>query len=126
MATGSPFGPLEYGGSVRHIGQANNVYIFPGIGLGAILAETHEVSASMFLIAAEALASCVTEDDLAVGRIYPDQSHLRRVARTIAAGVIREARRLNLGRMIPDQAIDSVLDDFIWYPEYLELASSSG
>ena len=124
VATGSPFGPLEFGGSVRHIGQANNVYIFPGIGLGAILAETHEVSESMFLIAAEALASCVSEDDLAIGRIYPDQSHLRRVARSIAAGVIREARRLNLGRMIPDQAIDSVLDGFIWYPEYRELASS--
>jgi len=78
----------------------------------------------MFLIAAEVLASCVSEEDLAVGLIYPDQSHLRRVARTIAAGVIREARRLNLGRMIPDQAIDSVLDGFIWYPEYHELASS--
>jgi len=124
VATGSPFGPLEFGGSVRHIGQANNVYIFPGIGLGAILAETHEVSESMFLIAAEVLASCVSEADLADGRIYPDQSHLRRVARSIAAGVIREARRLNLGRMIPDQAIDSVLDGFIWYPEYHELASS--
>ncbi|MBV8130390.1 MAG: hypothetical protein JO114_22295, partial [Planctomycetaceae bacterium] len=65
-----------------------------------------------------------SEEDLAVGRIYPDQSHLRRVARTIAAGVIREARRLNLGRMIPDQAIDSVLDAFIWYPDYRDLASS--
>ena len=72
--------------SVRHIGQANNVYIFPGIGLGAILAETREVSESMFLIAAEALAACVSEDDLADGRIYPDQSQLRRVARAIAAG----------------------------------------
>ena len=124
VATGSPFGPLEFAGSVRHIGQANNVYIFPGIGLGAILSETHEVSESMFLVAAEALASCVSEVDLSVGRIYPDQSQLRPVARTIAASVIREARRLNLGRMIPDQAIDSVLDEFIWYPEYQEAGTS--
>ena len=124
VATGSPFGPIEFGGSVRPIGQANNVYIFPGIGLGAILSETHEVSESMFLIAAEALASCVSEEDLAVGLIYPDQTHLRRVARTIAAGVIREVRQLNLGRMIPDHAIDSMLDGFIWYPDYLELGST--
>jgi malic enzyme len=59
-----------------------------------------------------------------VGLIYPDQTHLRRVARTIAAGVIREARQLNLGRMIPDHAIDSMLDGFIWYPDYHELAST--
>jgi malic enzyme len=124
VATGSPFAPVEFGGSTRHIGQANNVYVFPGIGLGAILSETHEVSDSMFLAAAEALASCVTEDDLAVGRIYPDHSHLRRVARAIAAAVIREARQLNLGRLIPDQAIDSILDQFTWYPDYQGMSGS--
>ena len=126
VATGSPFAPLEFGGKIRHIGQANNVYIFPGIGLGAILSETREVSDSMFLVAAEALARCVSDDDLAEGRIYPDQSQLRRVARTIAADVIREARRLYLGRLIPDQAIDSILDDFIWYPDYADLPAESG
>ena len=126
VATGSPFAPLEFDGKVRHIGQANNVYIFPGIGLGAILSETREVSDSMFLVAAEALASCVSDDDLAEGRIYPDQSQLRRVARTIAAEVIREGRRLFLGRMIPDQAIDSILDDFIWYPEYSDVTADHG
>ncbi|QEH36922.1 NAD-dependent malic enzyme [Aquisphaera giovannonii] len=118
VATGSPFAPLEFGGRTYHIGQANNVYIFPGVGLGAIASETNEVSASMFLVAAEALAACVTEQDLAVGRIYPDQSRLREVARALAAEVIREARRLNLGRMIPDDSVDAVLDDFIWYPDY--------
>ncbi|WP_165221117.1 NAD-dependent malic enzyme [Aquisphaera insulae] len=118
VATGSPFPPVEYGGKTYQIGQANNVYIFPGIGLGAILSETHEVSASMFLEAAEALARCVSEEDLAVGRIYPDQSRLRHVARTLAAEVIREARRLNLGRLIPDESLDAILDDFIWYPDY--------
>ena len=122
VATGSPFAPLEFEGTVRHIGQANNVYTFPGIGLGAIVSESREVSDSMFLVAAKALATCVSEDDLADGRIYPDQSQLRRVARTIAAEVIREARRLNLGRMIPDEAIEAALDSFIWYPNYQEFA----
>ncbi len=118
IATGSPFAPVEFGGTNFQIGQANNVYIFPGIGLGAILSETQEVSDSMFLVAAEALASCVTEADLHVGRIYPEQDQLRRVARTIAAAVIREARGLNLGRQLPDGSIDSLLDEFVWFPDY--------
>ena len=66
----------------------------------------------------------MSDDDLAGGRIYPDQSQLRRVARTIAAEVIREARRLYLGRQIPDQAVDSILDDFIWYPDYQDTLAS--
>lgn len=118
VATGSPFAPIEFEGKIKHIGQANNVYVFPGVGLGAIVSHTNEVSESMFLVAAEALAACVTEEDLAEGRIYPDQSRLRQVSRTVAAAVIREARQLNLGRMIPDEAIDRTLDGFIWYPDY--------
>ena len=121
VATGSPFSPLEVNGSMRHIGQANNVYIFPGIGLGAILSEASEVPKSMFLVAAEELAGCVSAEDLAVGRVYPDQSQLRRVARAIAAGVIREARRLNVGRMIADEAIEATMDEFMWFPDYVEL-----
>ena len=117
-----PIRPDRVRGQAPPFGQANNVYIFPGIGLGAILSESHEVSGSMFLVAAEALATCVTDADLAEGRIYPDQSQLRRVARTIAAAVIREARQLDLGRLIPDEAIDAVLDEFIWYPEYQEMS----
>jgi malic enzyme len=124
VATGSPFAPVEFDGKLRHFGQANNVYVFPGIGLGAILSEAHEVSDSMFLVAAEALSTCVSQGDLEVGRIYPDQSQLRRVARTIAAAVIREARQLNLGRMIPDEAIESVLDKYIWYPDYEKMPTA--
>ncbi|MDG3005153.1 NAD-dependent malic enzyme [Paludisphaera mucosa] len=118
VATGSPFPPVAFGGETVTIGQSNNAYIFPGVGLGAIVSETREVSDPMFLTAAETLASCVSPADLAKGRIYPGLDRLREVSRTIAAAVFREARAQHLGRNLGDDAIEKELDDFIWFPDY--------
>jgi malate dehydrogenase (oxaloacetate-decarboxylating) len=118
VAAGSPFAPVDHGGVTRITGQANNVYVFPGVGLGAILAEVREVSDELFIVAAERLAALVTADRLAVGALYPPVGGLREVAREIACAIVRHARDQGLGRSIPDELIEPAVDAAMWWPDY--------
>ena len=100
------------------IGQCNNAFIFPGIGLGALVADAREVSDAMFRVAAECLADQVSPEDLATGSLYPPIRDLRRVAVRIAEAVVREARDSGLGRPLGDAAIGPAVAAAQWEPRY--------
>lgn len=118
VAAGSPFDPVTYGGRALRVGQCNNAFIFPGIGLGALVAEAREVSDAMFRVAAECLADQVSPEDLVTGALYPPIRDLHRVATHIAAAVAREARDSGLGLPLDDAAIASAVAAAQWEPRY--------
>ena len=118
VATGSPFPPVEIGGMRREIGQANNVFVFPGVGLGAIVAETRGVTDEMFLAAAETLAAHVSAERLAVGALYPSVVTLRGVSREIAIRVAAEAIRSGLSPLPADTDVAALVDAAMWWPAY--------
>jgi malate dehydrogenase (oxaloacetate-decarboxylating)(NADP+) len=96
FAAGSSFAPLRFEGRVLSPGQGNNSYIFPGVGLGLLLAGARRVSDEMFLAAARALAAQVSAADLEAGRIFPVASHMRGIAAEVAAAVARTAYEQDL------------------------------
>jgi malate dehydrogenase (oxaloacetate-decarboxylating) len=118
VATGSPFAPVVHEGRTIRIGQGNNAFVFPGVGLGAIVSRATEVTDAMFAAAADALAGAVTNDDLGAGSLYPRVSTLRSITRTVAAAVVRAARDTGVGQPMDDSAIDAAIAG-MWEPRYL-------
>jgi malate dehydrogenase (oxaloacetate-decarboxylating)(NADP+) len=120
FASGSPFPPVEIGG--RHFvpGQGNNVYIFPALGMAVFATEAARVTEEMFIVAAQAVAEQVTEENFASGLIYPPQSRILEtslhVAERIAThifdrGLARVPRPDDIGALIRTRAYRPVYAD---------------
>lgn len=117
VATGSPFPPVNYDGRTHRIGQANNVFVFPGIGLGVLASRASRVTDGMFLAAAKALAAALTDDDLHAGALYPSIEGVRTVSRAVATAVFTQAIAEGVAADVTD--IEATIDAEIWSPEYL-------
>jgi malic enzyme len=117
VATGSPFEPVEYQGRTRQIGQANNMYIFPAMGLGALAVRARRVTDGMFLAAASALADCVDASVASEGSLFPPIDDVRAVSRTVAVAVGEQAIREGLASEQED--VGRAVDDLIWWPDYI-------
>jgi malic enzyme len=119
MATGSPFPPVQYNGKRYRIGQGNNAFVFPGIGLGLTVSRAKRVTDAMFLEAAKALAAQVTGKDLDECAIYPELNRIRECSLAVASATVKQA--VMEGHAEPEilENLDQKLRQAMWFPEYL-------
>jgi len=118
LATGSPFPALAWKGRSIKTSQCNNLYMFPGVGLGALVSKASKVTNAMFLAASRALSRMVTVAQEAEGLLLPEMEDIRRVSATVAKAVVVEARESGLGRLMDDETADRVIAKAQWNPRF--------
>ena len=117
VATGSPFPNVEHNGRVHRVGQGNNVFIFPGLGLAAIAANTSRITNSMTKVASEALAKQVTSEERAAGLLFPAVSRLRSVSFEIAVAVAHQAIQDGVAAVAHDD-VERLVREARWSHDY--------
>jgi malate dehydrogenase (oxaloacetate-decarboxylating) len=119
VATGSPFPPVTIGGETFDVAQANNALVFPGLGLGAIVARASRVTPGMLRAAAEAIAEQVDATRPGAS-ILPPVDTLRQTSAAVAAAVARAAVKDGVARRDEGTFHDAVVEA-MWQPVYRPL-----
>ena len=120
FASGSPFPPVEIAGRRFVPGQGNNVYIFPAMGMAVFATEASRVTEEMFIVAAQAIAEQVSEENLSVGLIYPPQSHIFEASVHVAERIAAYIFDQGLARAPRPKDVEALIRAHVYRPVYSE------
>ncbi len=118
VATGSPFDPVRVQGRRFRIGQCNNSFVFPGVGLGAWVGRVRHISDGMFLDAARALAEQLSQADLDDGALFPGLRGIRDISAAVACAVLRRAIAEGHAAKELEDGLEARVRSSMWFPEY--------
>jgi malate dehydrogenase (oxaloacetate-decarboxylating)(NADP+) len=118
FASGSPFPPVEIAGRRFVPGQGNNVYIFPPMGMALFATEATRVTEEMFIVASGALAGQVTDENLAMGLIYPPQSRILDASLLVAERIAACIFDSGLARAPRPPDVAALIRDRVYRPVY--------
>lgn len=121
FASGSPYAPVEYNGMKMEPGQGNNMFVFPGIGLGSLLARATSVTDSMVEASALALSEALTPEERAADLLYPRINRIRDISAVVAMKVIRAAQKAGVDtakplRAMSDEQVVAFVKSKMWKP----------
>ena len=118
FASGSPFNTVRFKGKEFHPGQGNNAYIFPGMGLGVIIANASIIPDELFLTAAITLADMVSDKNIEEGALYPQLNEIRVLSLEIAFSVAEKAYELGIARNKKPKDLKKTIKEYMYNPNY--------
>ena len=127
VASGSPFPDVLINAKTHIIGQGNNAFIFPGLGYAAVLGECTEITDSMIIVSAYALADYTVDHYIESGRIYPPIADLQKVSEDITERVLKLMldEKLVTREDINMDNYKNKIQDNAWKPEYLPFVAKN-
>jgi malic enzyme len=117
VATGSPYDSFSYKGRYLSIGQGNNFFIFPGVGLGSIMSGGDYISDSVFTEAAYTLSRLTSEKLIKNGTLYPPFENIRTISANIALSTIKQ---ISQEQNMPEYSLDQIKSR-MWNPNYQKM-----
>jgi len=121
-AGGVQFPPVHFGGQTFLPSQANNLYIFPAVGMAIYATNANRVTDEMFIEAAHAVADQVTPEQLKLGMLFPPQSNILEVEVQTAARVAKLVFDAGLARVDRPANMETFIRRHVYKPEYQNLA----
>lgn len=121
VATGSPFPDVEHNGGRYPVGQGNNAFIFPGLGLATLLSGARKVTDGMLLAASMALSEYTDPGRLAQGAVYPRVDKIRAASRHVAAAVISQAVKEGVATKPIGEDVQAHIEKHMWHPRFLPI-----
>ncbi|MBJ8095802.1 NAD-dependent malic enzyme [Bacillus cereus] len=122
IATGSPFEPVSYKGTVYEIGQSNNAFVFPGLGLGSIVVKAKVITSGMFTAVANAVTD-MTDSRKTGASLLPSTKDLRAVSIAVAIKVAKAAIQDGVAQHVPED-VEQAVKDAMWHPTYKKIKAS--
>ncbi len=118
IGTGSPFPPIKRDGKMFRVDQTNNAYVYPGIGLGAIVTDARRISDAMFLAAARTIAEASPAKRDPQANLLAPLVEIRRLSFHVALAVARQAQAEGLSAAMSDEALTAAIRAKMWEPNY--------